>query len=227
MFRPRESFGVTRPSRLATIRVVRRVFPRLFLALVSVLFLPWRGETASPGAAPVEVTSTKFTNLRAPNGSAGNWYEASLVLTVRPAAGSPAQMVSRVRVSLLVAFELAAAAGAERRLEYYRAEVECVALEPGRAEVRFYLPAEIVKRDQLHADPKYYGIELAVDGRPVPPGRAAYSSTLGGVDARKNFQKRATAASAANDGLLLPQYLTPFAGEYARTTPSFVRKEVH
>jgi hypothetical protein len=205
---------------------VRRLFPRLFFALASVLFLPASGPAAAPGAAPVEVTSTKFTNLRAPNGSAGNWYEATVVLTARPAAGSPAQMVSRVRVALLVAFELTAAPGTERRLEYYRAEAECVALEPGRAEVRFYLPAEIVKRDQLHADPKYFGVELSVDGRSVPPSRAAYSGTLSGVEARKNFQKRATAASAANDGLLLPQYLTPFAGEYARTTPSFVRKEV-
>ena len=62
-------------------------------------------------------------------------------------------------------------------------------------------------------------------GRAIPAGRPAYSLTLQGADARKNFQARAGLAAAANDGLLLPQYLTPFANEYPRATPSFVRRE--
>jgi hypothetical protein len=225
MFRSRASFGVTRPNRLATIGVVRRLSSRFFLVVLSLLGLLRLAAAGSAPSAPVEVTSTKFTNVRPPNGALGNWYEASLILTVRPMPGSPAQMVSRVRVSLLLGFELPAAAGLERRIEYYRSEAECVALEPGRAEVRFYLPAELVKRDQIHADPKYFGIDLAVDGRPIPAGRAAYSSTLIGAEQRKNFQKRASVAAAANEGVLLPQYLTPFANEYGRTTPSFVRKD--
>jgi hypothetical protein len=116
--------------------------------------------------------------------------------------------------------------GGERRLEYYRAEAECVALEPGRADVRFYLPPEIVKRDQLHGDPKYWGVELTAEGKPVPAAKGAYSTTLSTSDMRKNFQKRAATGAASNDGLLLPQYLTPFVNEYPRATPSFVRKEL-
>lgn len=168
----------------------------------------------------------KFTNVRAPNGSPGTWLESDLTLNVRPVPGTPSQMVSRVRVSLIVAFELpAASAGGERRLEHYRAEAECVALEPGRASVRFYLPPEIVKRDQLHADPKYWGIELAVGGRALAASRAAYVTALGSAEQRKNFQTRAAAAAVANDGIMLPQFLTPFASEYARTTPSYVRRD--
>lgn len=181
---------------------------------------------ASPaGAQAVEVTTVRFTNLRSPFGSAGNWCEATVGLNARPMAGAPSQMVSRVRVTLLLGFELPAPAGGERRLDYYRAEAECVALEPGRTDVRFYLPPEVVKRDQLYGDPRYWGIELGVDGRPLVASRAAYSLTLSTPEQRKNFQKRASAAGAANDGILLPQYLTPFANEYPRATPSFVRKE--
>ena len=91
--------------------------------------------------------------------------------------------------------------------------------------MRFYLPAEIVKRDQLHGDPRHWGVELAVEGRPLPAGRSAYSSNLAGAEARLAFQKRAPAA-AVNDGVLVPQYLSPFAGEYPRATPSFVRREM-
>jgi hypothetical protein len=128
-------------------------------------------------------------------------------------------------VSLLVGFELPGSAGGERRLEHFRADAECVALEPGRANVRFYLPPEIVKRDQLHGDPKYWGIELTVGGRAVAPARAAYVAALGSAEQRKNFQTRGGAAAVANDGILQPQFLTPFVNEYPRATPTFVRRD--
>lgn len=183
------------------------------------------GVVAAANAQEVDVTSVRFTNLRAPTGSTGNWLEADIALNVRPPAGSPGQMVSRVRVALLIGFELPAPAGGERRIEHYRADAECVALEAGRADVRFYLPPELVKRDQLHGDPKYWGIEIAVAGKPVTAARLAYSATLAGVEQRKNFQTRGGQLAAANDGILLPQYLTPFMHEYPRATPTFVRKD--
>ena len=186
---------------------------------------------ATACAQEVEVTSVRFANVRAPanltsgGAPAGQWLEADLTLNVRPAPGSAGQMVSRVRVSLLAGFELPAPAKGERRIEHYRAEAECVALEAGRANVRFYLPPELVKRDQLHGDPKYWGVEIAVGGKAVTAGRAAYAGTLAGAEQRRNFQTRGGQAAAANDGLLQPQFLTPFAHEYPRATPTFVRRD--
>lgn len=196
-----------------------------FFRRCAVLFTLLLPGLASIAAQEVEVTSVRFNNLRAPTGSNGTWMESDIVLIVRPAPGSAGQMVSRVRVSVLLGFELPALAGGERRLEHYRADAECVALEPGRISVRFYLPPELVKRDQMRSDPKFWGVELAVGGKPVPAGRAAYSSALASADQRRSFQQRGGAAAAANDGILQPQYLTPFANEYPRATPSFVRRE--
>jgi hypothetical protein len=176
-------------------------------------------------AQDVEVTTVKFTNVRAPTGSNGTWLETDITLNVRAVPGNPSQMVSRVRVTLLLGFELPAPTGGERRLEHYRAEAECVALEPGRANVRFYLPPELVKRDQLHGDPKYWGIELAVGGRTVPAARAAYATSLATAEQRKNFQTRGGTAAAPNEGILQPQFITPFVNEYPRATPSFVRRD--
>lgn len=180
-------------------------------------------------AEEVEVTGVRFSNQRAPavlGGAApnGNWLEAEVSLNVRPPPGTRSQMVSRVRVALLLGFELPASAGSERRVEHYRAEAECVALESGRADVRFYLPPELVKRDQLHGEPKYWGVELAVGGRPIAPVRTAYSTSLASADQRKNFQARGGQQAAVNEGLLLPQFLTPFEHHYPRATPSFVRR---
>lgn len=194
------------------LRLPRFLVPALFLA-------------AAASAQEVEVTTVRFMNVRAPRGGNGTWLEADVQVNVRPPPGAPRDMVSRVRVALLVGFELPGGAGAERRIEHYRADAECVALEAGRADVRFYLPPEIVKRDQLHGDPKYWGVEIAVGGRAQTPARSAYAPTLGAAEQRKNFQARGGAAAAANDGLLQPQFLTPFAEEYPRATPTFVRRE--
>ena len=176
-------------------------------------------------AQDVDVSAVKFSTPRAPSGGNGNWLEADITLNAKPATSTPGLMVSRVRVTLTLGFELPGHAGVERRLDFYRAEAECVALEPGRANVRFYLPPELVKRDQLHGEPKFWVVEVAVGGRALPTERANYSASLATPVARKDFQSRAASAAAAHDGLLQPQYLTPFAGEYSRATPSFVRRE--
>lgn len=190
--------------------------------LLAALFLPGLRPVL---AQEVEVAAVRFTTVRPPNGGNGPWLEAEVVLQARPAPGAAGQMVPRVRVSLLLGFDLPGPAGGERRLDHYRADVECVALETGRSSVRFYLPPELVKRDALRSDPKYWGVELAVGGKPVAAGRAAYAATLAGAEARRAFQQRGAAAAAVHDGLLQPQYLTLFATEYPRATPTFVRRE--
>jgi hypothetical protein len=175
-------------------------------------------------AQEVEVTTVRFNRLRPSTGANANWLEAAVALQVRPAPGSPRHMVSRVRVSLLLGYEVLASAGGERRVVHHRSEAECVALEAGRADVRFYLPPEIVRRDQVQ-EPRSWGVELSVGGRPLPAGRTAYASTLATAEQRRNFQTRGAADAAANDGILVPQYLSPFANDYPRSTPSFVRRE--
>ena len=182
------------------------------------------------GAEDVEVGAVHFNGVRPPGGGSGNWLEADIALDVHPPGGPASatvgvvRMVSRVRVTLLLGFELPGQAGGERRKEYYRSDVECVALEPGRADVRFYLPPELVRRDQMHGEPKYWAVQLAVGGRPLLPSRAAFAAALTTTEARRTFATQAAAANE-NDGLLQPQYLTPFATEYPRNTPSFVRRD--
>jgi hypothetical protein len=183
-------------------------------------------------AQEVEVNAVKFNNLRAPNGSAGMWLEADVLLDAKPSPSAPGRVVARVKVMLTLGFEQAAPIGAggapgaaERKIEFYRTEAECVALDAGRTEVRFYLPPEELKRAQLRGDPKYWGVELIAGGKSLPAAKAAYATSLAAADSRKNFQTRATAAAAVTEGVLLPQYLTVFANEYPRATPSFVRRE--
>lgn len=181
--------------------------------------------TALVAAQEVEVSSVRFDNVRPPADTSDAWLEADIVLQARPDRDRLGNMVPRVRVTLLAGFEVPGRAGRPRRVEYYRSQAECIALEPGRSDVRFYLPPEIVKRDQLHGDPKFWLVELAIAGEPVPPAHNATSQSLGATLLRADFLKRLEAAAPANDGILVPQYLTPFAHAYPRATPTFIRRE--
>lgn len=169
------------------------------------------------------MSAVRFNAVRAPGGSPNQWLEMAVALAVHPPPGSPGQMVSNVKVALLCAFE--SAGPGEKRTEYYRAEAECVALEAGRSDVRFYLPPELMKRDQLRPEPRQWGVELMVGEKSIPPARAAYPASLAAVDQRRAFVEKVVRGAVRTAGSLLPQYLTPFAAEYPRSTPSFVRRE--
>ena len=224
--------SVTRFGPAPAFETVNRLLLSVGLVCAATSFVPTLHAAAAPatlpatGSAEVEVSAVKFNSVRPSNGAPGNWLEADVAVEARPAGNLVGRMVARVRVTLSIGFELPApTAGGERRFEFYRSEAECVALEAGRANVRFYLPPELVKRDQLHGDPKYWGVELAVAGRAVPAGKVSFSAALPSPEARKSFLNRVGTAAIANDGLLVPQYLSPFALDYPRATPSFVRRE--
>jgi len=133
--------------------------------LVVVLSLVAFAATPAVAAESVEVTTVRFATARAPNGAPNPWFEAEVVLAVSPPAEGSGRFVSRVRVGLMLGWELPAAPGGSRRTDFYRGEAECVALEAGRASVRFYLPPELVKRDHLRGPPKLWHVTLLAGGR--------------------------------------------------------------
>jgi hypothetical protein len=179
---------------------------------------------SAAAAEVVEVSVVRFGSARPPVGATEPWFEAEVVLAVAVPPDS-SRAISRVGVALTLGWELPATPNGARRTDYYRAEAECVALETGRASVRFYLPPELVKRDQLRGTPRLWSVDFSVSGRPVPSTKASQAAALVDSAARRAFQGAAAVAAPANAGLLLPQYLTPFAAEYPRATPSFVRRE--
>lgn len=151
------------------------------------------------------------------------WLEADVEVNARPGPESPGRMLSRVRVVLILATEVTPAEGA-KRTEFYRSAAEAVALGGGRSHVRFYLPPEIVRRDAVRGEPRQWAAEAFVDGRAQAVARARFAGSLGTSELRRNFVQEADAARI-NDGVLQPQYLTPFAAEYPNATPTFVRRE--
>lgn len=191
-------------------------------------FTPSFAQTAPAPATPppVEVMSVKFNPIR---GGSGAWYETEIEIQARPGVGADnKQFLNRVKVTLnLGIFSVKAPAGSKVPDTYYRASAEAVAIEAGGSKTvfRFYLPPEIVKRDQITGDQKFYLIELAVDGKPLPLTKYHYLSTSFKPEIIESFRSKVSGEAGANDGILLPQYLTPFAFSGSPPAPSFIRVE--
>jgi hypothetical protein len=172
----------------------------------------------------VTVARVDFRPVRLPLAPQREWIEIMVELEARPADGAAGQVTGRMRVTLELSFEFTPE-GAERRFEFYRTSAEVVGFMAGRNAVRFYLPPERVRRDALRGAPKYWRV-LAAPEVSVPALPAErFSETLADATVRRSFEQRVSGGAAKNHGVLLPQYLTPFAGEYPENTPTYTRVE--
>ena len=196
---------------------------------VSVLPIPVFAQSpAAPAPAQaagpvlVDVSNIRFAAARV---DGATWLEAEVELTTTPGGRAVTNaFVDRVRVTLNLMFEVVGEGGAKKN-SFYRSSVEAISLKGGKSSVRFYLPPEVVERDSLRPDLKYYSVDLEIDGRPLPPTRGTVSKDFASADSVKGFMGMVNAESGRNDGLLMPQYLTPFASDPRRPSPTLLRRE--
>jgi hypothetical protein len=171
--------------------------------------------------APVDVGNVRFSYVR-PAGGSDNWMEATIELDVRGTREGNPGFVDSVRVALNLGLQSTMAG--ENGFVFYRSEAEASTLESGAARFRFYLPAAVVRRYQLSGDPFAFTVDVWIDGKLLPKSGAAVSPNLTTLAALRDFQDRVARDAIRNDGILVPQYDTPFLIEYARDTPAFVRR---
>jgi len=171
----------------------------------------------------ISVARVDFRTLRAPSATQREWYETGITLDARPADGAPGRVTGPVRVTLALGFELTTAK-AGSRIEFYQGEVELVGLEAGRSVVRFYLPPERVRRDALRGAPKYWRVRLQAAGDSRTELQELAARSLSDEAARRGFDRELAQAAPANQGVLMPQYHTPFLHEYPDVTPTHIRR---
>lgn len=190
--------------------------PKLALlaaALVSVSSLQLAAQSQPAPAATASSTQAEVSNVKFRYDR--NWLETEIELNIKPAVGD---FIDRTRVTLSLAVEAMPLGATDKKQHFYKATAELVAIEKTKATVRFYLPPEIVKRDRLRGDPLYL-VELDVAGEAQKPSILAISKA---IPVASTFRSKVSSESALNDGVLLPQYLTPYANLPA---PSFIRRE--
>lgn len=173
----------------------------------------------------VEVAAVQFATVRAPEGNEGAWLELAVELEARPAAERSGRVTGPLRVEALLAHEMPATAGAARRWVFYRSAAELVGLTAGRTQVRFYLPPVVLQRDRLTGAPRFWEIVLTGPELAPPVAERRMAPALTDAAVYRSFREKIATEAPANDGILRPQYLTPFARDPQRVAPAFVRRE--
>lgn len=160
-------------------------------------------------AQTAQVTSVRFNTKRL-SGVPNEWVEA--VVTLRPALAS--QLPENLTVNLLVNYKTP-------RGQYpFKGSCELYILER-TAQVRFYIPGDLVKAYSLSGTPSEYLVELSS----VATGAQEYASLMGSPSmvnpAHREDLKASTLATSLT---LLPHYNTPFyaLAENWRDLPSYV-----
>lgn len=196
----------------------------LAIGLVFVSTLRINAQTPNTPPAQVEVNTVKFSFVRL---GADAWLEGDIKLDVKPGGKQVSgEFVDRVKVTLSLGCEATDSKG-QKRLVFYRGQMELISLEGGKpGMVRFYLPPEVVKRDNLRPDIKYYVVELEANGEVQKAIKASASNDFTTADSLKNFLAKVSTEAGANEGILMPQYLTPFAADSQRPSATPLRREL-
>ncbi len=167
----------------------------------------------------VSVREVEFSRLEV-DSRGGDWLECSIEVEVRRDSSDSTRQnpdyIDDLVVGLMIGVELTD--DSKGGFEFYRSEASMVSLKEGRHFIRFYLPPEIVERDRIRNEVHSFLVQLTRSGAIVSE---SVSRLLERPTVKESFLTRVDSESAKNDGILLPQYKTPFFTAYAQETPSF------
>lgn len=206
-------------------RLLNVIFPFMVRVLPTLLLLFGLGSVSvataqdAPTRSTVEVGGLRASTVR--DAAGVDWFEYDVEIRINASGSGRERFVDRVGIALNLALEVAEAEGG---FEFYRASATAVTIEAGRANFRFYLPPEIVRRDRVQGAPRFYVIDVTVAGEMQPLARDRVARAFTGPEAVDNFRQQLAQRAPANDGVLLPQHLSPFATVgAARAYPSMIQ----
>ena len=177
----------------------------------------------------IEVRSVRF------NQRAGASGDTSVVISITPKNGetSPSgrRYVNDITLTLYLGYEIRFQG--ETSFKYFRSSIAFTALETSiNRDIAFWLPEDIVERDGLSRDPKYWVVEVKINGKLIDIDKSNYrrrtSSALtqlitrNGNTAFTNFVRE---ASSGPKGILRPTYLTDNEEVDRRGAPAYIREK--
>lgn len=193
----------------------RCLVPSVILLLASLL-------TSLAQTAPVVVRDVKFNS----NVNPYKWNNVVIKLRANSNPDPEAlnqQYVDNVDIRFTIGYELDAS---ERKFLAFQTEVKIATLEVAKDKsFAFYVPYDIVERNNLPKEPKYWVIELTVNGQEMPMAKENTSRTIKDRATLESFFSNVVSGQATqNEGIMVPEYLSPY-GPIDRSPPAFIRKE--
>lgn len=165
---------------------------------------------AAGGPQPVEIEDVKFNT----NVGQLKWTQCEIKLKPgnNPDPKAPNRdYVDNVKVTLSLGY---VRDSKEKTFFFYQSSMTLVTLESQKNKIiSFFLPREIVERDNLSKEPDYWLIQLEVDGKELNPKTDHMSSNLHSREALNSFKGK---PFSDTDGILVPAHRSPYgygAGE--------------
>ncbi len=176
---------------------------------------------------PVSVNSVRFSREKITEGR-NYWLEIEVEI-MGGSNSSPDALNERYVDDILVTLGLGYSleSGESKRFRFFNAQARIPTLEENvRRSIFFYLPPEVVERDNLRAEPFAYLVELSVKGQALPTRRENVSTNLKNASLVDSFRERLASLAVENEGVLLPIYHTPFQqiSRKMQVSPAYVRK---
>ena len=204
------------------------------------------GAAATSGKSAVFVRSVPFQQTKL-GGQVNPWnrmqveIQANTVPEAKPAAAGETKVankkwVDKVKVTVTQIYKTTSAKPED--WNYYRSSVTVLTIEVNQPRsVLFYLPGDVVKRDNLKKEPDYYYVQLEVGGNEEPlfaPTGVVLADQKQAL--HKDLQTKAKfdpAKDAADrgvvstPGILRPQYLVLYSDTpVVPPSPEFIREDV-
>ena len=175
---------------------------------------------------PVSVTRVKFDK------DSGTWKDTQIEVELQangnpnPDAPNP-NYVDNVTVTLIIGYAHPTKKD-EREFIFHTSTVTLATLEVAKKKkIGFYLPYDIVQRDNVRKEPTYWYVNLEVDGSEIPVSQNNIKTRASSSLQRANvFQSFQNSSSGAIEGVLQPGYLSGNGYiERGKDRPAFIRKE--
>lgn len=200
---------------------------RKFVLVLSLIFSPAFLGSALLHAqsALVEVEDVKFSS----NAGAFKWTQCAIKLkagkNTLPEAPST-DYVDDVKITLTLGYERS---NSSDKFFFYESSVTLVTMESAKSKVvSFWLPYDIVKRDDLPKEPKYWMIKLEVKGEELPMTKDNASRNIKDRKVMDSFLSAASSKLGDTEGILVPTHRSPYgygAGGRGNEIPAVVWTE--
>lgn len=179
--------------------------PIRLASLIALTLLP--AALPAQADAPLKVNRVKFNN----NVNPFDWNNMEIELEAQRTPGTASEYVDDIEVTVTLAYEQDDAEG----FLMFRSSVEIITLQVGDSRlITFWLPYDVVERYDLDNEPKYWIVDLSVAGQVLPVEISdkgeRFSRNITTPQVLSSFRSRADAEASANDGVLRPQYLSPY-----------------
>jgi hypothetical protein len=222
--------------------LIRALFASLWAVVLTVSTLSAQsakgGEGGASGKGVILVRDVKFAQVKL-GGQTYPWNRMQVELMANnnpdPKAASK-RWVDKVKVTVTQIYKTESKKPED--WNYYRAVATVLTLEANQPRsVLFYLPGDIVKRDQLHKEPDYYYVQVEVNGNEEPLFDAkgsllpeAVRSVHKDLNTKAKFDPAKDAADRGvvnSPGILRPQYLVLYFDQpVVPSSPEFIREDV-